>query len=251
LINSYINFISQQLTNKSLAFLFAGKQARDIDMIKFFRKIRKHLVDQNKTSKYFKYAIDEIILVVIGILIALQISNWNDSKIQKAELNDVLQSIANGVQSDLRELHLMSSARKNVTVRIDSVINYYVNSNVSVFDIKEASYINFTFTDIANTIEYNPNLSAFESLKNSTYFGEIQGTDLALLLSTYVINGQKIRKRELEFNQDIDDLRKEWITKFKNNGQNLFLKPWEAGPFDNVRPRYLEILRDNKSLNIL
>ena len=47
-------------------------------MIKFFRKIRQNLLLQNKTSKYFKYAIGEIILVVIGILIALQINNWNE-----------------------------------------------------------------------------------------------------------------------------------------------------------------------------
>jgi len=49
-------------------------------MIKFFRKIRQNLVMENKTSKYFKYAIGEIILVVIGILIALQINNWNEDK---------------------------------------------------------------------------------------------------------------------------------------------------------------------------
>ena len=46
-------------------------------MIKFFRKIRQNLVSEGKNSKYFKYAIGEIILVVIGILIALQINNWN------------------------------------------------------------------------------------------------------------------------------------------------------------------------------
>ena len=48
-------------------------------MIKFFRHIRKNLLMENKTSKYFKYAIGEIILVVIGILIALQINNWNET----------------------------------------------------------------------------------------------------------------------------------------------------------------------------
>ena len=49
-------------------------------MIKFFRHIRKSLLMENKTSKYFKYAIGEIVLVVIGILIALQINNWNENK---------------------------------------------------------------------------------------------------------------------------------------------------------------------------
>jgi hypothetical protein len=44
-------------------------------MIKFFRKIRQNLLIENKTGKYLKYAIGEIILVVIGIVIALQVSN--------------------------------------------------------------------------------------------------------------------------------------------------------------------------------
>ena len=49
-------------------------------MIKFFRKIRQNLLMENKTGKYFKYAIGEIVLVVIGILIALSISNWNENR---------------------------------------------------------------------------------------------------------------------------------------------------------------------------
>ena len=52
-------------------------------MIKFFRHIRKSLIEKNQMGKYFKYAIGEILLVVIGILIALQINNWNEKRIQK------------------------------------------------------------------------------------------------------------------------------------------------------------------------
>jgi hypothetical protein len=47
---------------------------------KVFRTIRKDLMEKNKTGKYFKYAIGEIVLVVIGILIALSINNWNQSR---------------------------------------------------------------------------------------------------------------------------------------------------------------------------
>ncbi|UKM66051.1 DUF6090 family protein [Flavobacteriaceae bacterium GSB9] len=49
-------------------------------MIKFFRKIRQNLLSEGKTTKYLKYAIGEIILVVIGILIALQLNSWGESK---------------------------------------------------------------------------------------------------------------------------------------------------------------------------
>ena len=52
-------------------------------MIKFFRKIRQNLLSEGNTGKYFKYAIGEIILVVIGILIALSINNWNQNRLNK------------------------------------------------------------------------------------------------------------------------------------------------------------------------
>jgi uncharacterized protein DUF6090 len=58
-------------------------------MIKFFRKIRQSLLSEGKTGKYFKYAIGEILLVVIGILIALQINNWNEqNKNTESELTN-------------------------------------------------------------------------------------------------------------------------------------------------------------------
>jgi len=49
-------------------------------MIKFFKHIRRNLMEQNKTGKYFKYAIGEIVLVMIGILLALQVNTWNESR---------------------------------------------------------------------------------------------------------------------------------------------------------------------------
>ena len=49
-------------------------------MIPFYRKIRKKMADDNKPLKYMRYAIGEIVLVVIGILIALSINNWNEKR---------------------------------------------------------------------------------------------------------------------------------------------------------------------------
>ena len=84
-------------------------------MIKFFRKIRQKLLSEGKTGKYFKYAIGEIILVVIGILIALQINNWNENrKLQvkshdylqrlKVDLDNVSEDVDNSVRSSERRL---------------------------------------------------------------------------------------------------------------------------------------------------
>jgi len=78
-------------------------------MIKFFRHIRQSLIQQNKMGKYFKYAIGEILLVVIGILLALQINNWNDlrkNRVYEREIltnkltDQLLKQVNSGIHSD-------------------------------------------------------------------------------------------------------------------------------------------------------
>ncbi len=69
-------------------------------MIKFFRKIRYTLMEQNKTSKYIKYAIGEIFLVVIGILIALQINNWNEYRKDRILEKEYLTRIKSDIEFD-------------------------------------------------------------------------------------------------------------------------------------------------------
>ena len=70
-------------------------------MIKFFRKIRQNLLMENKTGKYFKYAIGEIVLVVIGILIALSINNWNQKKTERKVEQDYISSLIEDAKTDL------------------------------------------------------------------------------------------------------------------------------------------------------
>jgi hypothetical protein len=62
-------------------------------MTPFFRKIRKKLADDNKPLKYMRYAIGEIVLVVIGILIALQINNWNEHKKERLKEYQILMAL--------------------------------------------------------------------------------------------------------------------------------------------------------------
>ena len=69
-------------------------------MIKFFRKIRQRLLSENKFSKYLIYAIGEIILVVIGILIALGINNWNENRKTDIRVKDSLVALKNDLSQD-------------------------------------------------------------------------------------------------------------------------------------------------------
>ena len=89
-------------------------------MIKFFRKIRQNLLSEGKTGKYFKYAIGEIILVVIGILIALQINNWNENR--KVEIIK-----QNYYQQILTDLEADKEYAENEITHLDSLIAMYNN----------------------------------------------------------------------------------------------------------------------------
>ncbi|SHI95111.1 DUF6090 family protein [Algibacter luteus] len=85
-------------------------------MIKFFRKIRQNLLSEGKTGKYIKYAIGEILLVVIGILIALQINNWNDQRISKKEVITQLKILSIELKDDI---NLFESQIKSYPERVD------------------------------------------------------------------------------------------------------------------------------------
>lgn len=73
-------------------------------MIRFFRKIRLRLLTENKTGKYLKYAIGEIALVMIGILLALQVNNWNNNRINKQTEQDYYCLLVADFEADKAEL---------------------------------------------------------------------------------------------------------------------------------------------------
>jgi len=80
-------------------------------VIKFFRKLRYDLMEKNKTGKYLKYAIGEIVLVVIGILIALQINNWNENQKQ----NKIEISTLKALVSEFTENSISINSYQKVT----------------------------------------------------------------------------------------------------------------------------------------
>lgn len=73
-------------------------------MLKLFRRIRRKLVASGSIGKYSLYAVGEILLVVIGILIALQISNWNEQRKENAIAKDYLMALKNEFQTNILEL---------------------------------------------------------------------------------------------------------------------------------------------------
>ncbi|MCW5518178.1 DUF6090 family protein [Muriicola sp. Z0-33] len=83
-------------------------------MIKFFRKIRQRLLTENKFSKYLIYAVGEIVLVVIGILIALSINNWNELKKQRIEEIGLLRDLKTDFEIKNKQLQKEYEINKNL-----------------------------------------------------------------------------------------------------------------------------------------
>ena len=90
-------------------------------MIKFFRRIRYDLMEKNKTSKYLKYAIGEILLVVIGILIALQINNWNENRKLKGAEIKLLQNFKTSIEADTSRINFYIKLYSNVEKAIQRI----------------------------------------------------------------------------------------------------------------------------------
>ncbi|MDY2587948.1 DUF6090 family protein [Winogradskyella aquimaris] len=153
-------------------------------MIKFFRHFRQRLLSEGKTGKYFKYAIGEIILVVIGILIALQINNWNQNR-----LNENLESLYyKRLLDDAREEKQILEATINYSKKVyyhakkaiavfENSIDAEINPVENLIDMYQASQLSDAYSASSTFQELiasgQINLIQNESLKNTliSYYG--------------------------------------------------------------------------------
>ena len=92
-------------------------------MIKFFRKIRQNMLTENRISKYLLYATGEIILVIIGILLAVQINNWNEASKIETDLNNSLQNMIGEINENLRYLKYEQKSIQGRAEGIQSILN--------------------------------------------------------------------------------------------------------------------------------
>lgn len=92
-------------------------------MISLFRNIRQSLISGGKTTRYIKYAIGEIVLVVIGILIALQINNWNENRKQEAFLTNIYKVVQSDLEQDIESIDIFLSIMEPKEPAFLKVIN--------------------------------------------------------------------------------------------------------------------------------
>ncbi|MEM5566902.1 DUF6090 family protein [Psychroserpens sp. AS72] len=130
-----------------------------------------------KTGKYFKYAIGEIILVVIGILIALQINNWNESRKNKVFESEIIALIDNNLVQDSTSLSIELNKAKLAIETTDRLLKQV---NQGVYN----DSLNYMMGKIINFQRFKSQSSAFEVLK-SKGIENITDNKLQLALISY------------------------------------------------------------------
>lgn len=172
-------------------------------MIKFFQHIRQSLINQNQMGKYFKYAIGEILLVVIGILIALQINNWNQNRLQQKQLKSVYERTLTDINNDIQELTAIVKHHDSIEYIFKRVINDSITPDL--FDVGLSRLIT------ANSAITTLNTAGVNQLK-------ALNTNDSLSLKIIEIYDQMklviIDNLEIDINQESEDLQKIFMEKY-------------------------------------
>lgn len=145
-------------------------------MFKFFRNKRQQLAAENNLAKYLRYALGEILLVVIGILIALQVNNWNEQRKQRAKELHYLSNIRTDLNLNIAELNFYIATRIAKTESAKIVLEYYEGKplsdlddfnmhTVNVYTWHKFFQINNTFQELMNS--GNLSIISDDSIKNS------------------------------------------------------------------------------------
>ncbi|NND93669.1 MAG: hypothetical protein HKN45_02325 [Flavobacteriales bacterium] len=168
-------------------------------MIKFFRKIRQRLLSESKFSKYLIYALGEIILVVIGILIALQINNWNQDRINNITRVELIEGIVNDLDQDISSLENSIGWFES---RLAFMERHFTKSDFSATPtdtlllIMDGSTVPFAVTDLS-----------YEKAKNLGITQLCRDDSLALRINEYYTQTMEFLQivSEFEFDELVKD----------------------------------------------
>ena len=175
-------------------------------MIKFFRKIRYNLMGKNKTTKYLKYAIGEIILVVLGILIALQINNWNENRINSNKETSVLANIHKEFKRNKKQLDSVVGTHKKVHRSCSKIISLFPIKSKP--EPKVLDSLSVWLWDSYGGVTFNPSQTSINALASTSSFNIIKNETLRDLLISWndlITDYQEEEERSRDHIWDIYD----------------------------------------------
>jgi hypothetical protein len=218
-------------------------------MINFFRRIRKKLADDNKPLKYMRYAIGEIVLVVIGILIALSINNWNDYRKDRIEEKNLYKTLIRSLNNDLIDV-------RDKSVILDSAISaqriFITNNSFESISSK------YPFSEIRDLIirvgqtskSFVPNISIYNKIMQNNQIDLIQSDALQMQIMALYDRAYweyKDLDASLE-NQYIAGINRNF---FGNISHRVIMNNWPALREDESRENYDALKKDCREIYFL
>jgi hypothetical protein len=210
-------------------------------MIGFFRRIRKKLADDNQFFKYSRYAVGEILLVVVGILIALSINNWNTKRLEKIEERNYLGRLIIDLKNDLDEIKGVVMRNQirlyQCKIALDSMgaDNIPYNSiNLKEWNedlgIDSVGISNLSFGDVLTRIrmydEYNNNDDTYSELLANGKINIIRYDELRVAIIkhySYLENRlQLVKKIEMMRDNYVETLAKRGISMYNTMSYQKF-----------------------------
>jgi hypothetical protein len=199
-------------------------------VFKFFRRIRHSLFTENKISKYSVYAIGEIILVVIGILIALQINNWNEQRKIRAVEITYLENISTDLQLNIKALQEFITSREVCIKASDSMIAMFEGERpIDVDDFNRYGIdvmVWYPFQQNDNTYQELLNSGKLSLITNKTIKNQLQNMQSSFKKVTFVENEMQQDYEQYLYDPFFNyaDLN----TSFKNYNSQIANEPTEV-----------------------
>mgnify|MGYP006935313278 CR=1 FL=1 len=159
-------------------------------MINFFRKKRKKLADDNKVIKYVRYAIGEIVLVVIGILIALQLNTWKGNKIEQRKESIYLNNIKRDLQNQLTKIDAQIEYEKSIVEVAKPILKSYKTNHNFTIDSSFTASIG-TMSGRMTFVRVDP---TYTELLSSGHIDIISNNDCKNSLITYYQDLERIEQ---------------------------------------------------------
>jgi len=172
-------------------------------MVKLFNNIRKKLVADKpstaRTANYLKYAIGEIVLVVIGILIALQINNWNENRKIKITENTYIENINTDLKINLLSLEKFLTKRQETVNSVEAILDFF--NEKRPLDINE---FNFHCLTVMGWSPFEQHDNTYQELLNSGKLSILSNKTIKDSLQNMQTNFKSIRFIESEMEEDYE-----------------------------------------------
>ena len=186
-------------------------------MIPFFRKIRKQFADDNKPLKYMRYAIGEIILVVIGILIAISINNWNENRKERIAEQTLYQTLISSLESDLEDANdKISIVDKSIKAQEIFIVNSF-DEVKNKFNKNELESLLTSVSESSRS--FFPNYGLYDKISNNNQIELIRSAELQMkIIELYEQHYKRYSDIDLSLEQlVVFSLQANYLSKIENH----------------------------------